>query len=43
VNHKEYLEYPENYYLNLGKADFLFVDIKGVFRMKHEFKNYWSL
>jgi UDP-N-acetyl-D-galactosamine dehydrogenase len=43
VNHKEYLDYPETYYRNLGKPGFVFVDIKGVFRTKNKFENYWSL
>jgi UDP-N-acetyl-D-galactosamine dehydrogenase len=43
VNHKEYTEYPDSYYADLGKADFLFVDIKGIFRIRNKFKNYWSL
>ncbi len=43
VSHKEYLTYSESFYRNLGTDDFLFVDIKGLFRVKYKFDNYWSL
>ena len=43
VNHGEYLEYPEAFFLENGTEDVLIVDIKGILREKYAFKNYWSL
>ncbi len=43
VNHDEYLEYPESFFLENGTDNLLIVDIKGILRKKFNFKNYWSL
>jgi UDP-N-acetyl-D-galactosamine dehydrogenase len=44
VNHKDYLNYDENYFKSLlkdGKG--IFVDVKGIYRNKINDLTYWSL
>jgi UDP-N-acetyl-D-glucosamine/UDP-N-acetyl-D-galactosamine dehydrogenase len=43
VNHKEYLNLPEEYFNNLSNSNGIFVDIKGVYRNKITKLTYWSL
>lgn len=43
VNHKEYLNLPEEYFENLSNENGIFIDIKGVYRDKLERLSYWSL
>jgi UDP-N-acetyl-D-glucosamine/UDP-N-acetyl-D-galactosamine dehydrogenase len=43
VNHKEYLNLPEEYFLNLSTDNGIFIDIKGVYRNKIKKLTYWSL
>lgn len=43
VNHKEYLNFNEDYFLTICKPDGLVVDIKGVFRGRFKKLSYWSL
>ncbi len=43
VNHKEYLDLGEDYFLNLSKENPVFIDVKGVYRDKIKQMSYWSL
>jgi UDP-N-acetyl-D-glucosamine/UDP-N-acetyl-D-galactosamine dehydrogenase len=43
VNHKEYTEKEESYFLNLTNEKAIFVDLKGTFRNKIKNISYWSL
>jgi UDP-N-acetyl-D-galactosamine dehydrogenase len=43
VNHREYLELDENYFLSIAHDGAVFADLKGFFREKIEKLNYWSL
>jgi UDP-N-acetyl-D-galactosamine dehydrogenase len=43
VNHREYLEYDENYFRSITKPEAILVDVKGILRGKIREMNYWSL
>lgn len=43
VNHKEYLELDEKYFLNILNENGIVVDVKGIFRNKIKSITYWSL
>jgi UDP-N-acetyl-D-galactosamine dehydrogenase len=43
VNHKEYLNLHEDYFVGLSTEKGIFVDIKGVYRNKIKNLTYWSL
>ncbi len=43
VNHKEYLNLPEDYFVGLSTEKGIFVDIKGIYRNKIKNLTYWSL
>jgi UDP-N-acetyl-D-galactosamine dehydrogenase len=43
VNHKEYLELEEDYFLSLGDQNLLLVDVKGTYKKRIKQLNYWSL
>jgi UDP-N-acetyl-D-glucosamine/UDP-N-acetyl-D-galactosamine dehydrogenase len=43
VNHKEYLNLTEDYFLNISNPNGIFVDVKGVYRNKIKNLTYWSL
>ncbi len=43
VNHKEYRDLPESYFLERCNGEGLLVDIKGIFRKKIKKMQYWSL
>jgi UDP-N-acetyl-D-galactosamine dehydrogenase len=43
VNHKEYLEYNEDYFKSITSPDAFFFDVKGVFRKKIKSLSYKSL
>ncbi|HEX2936826.1 MAG TPA: nucleotide sugar dehydrogenase [Bacteroidales bacterium] len=43
VNHKEYLNLPEDYFVKLSNRNGIFVDVKGVYRNKISQLTYWSL
>ncbi len=43
VPHKEYLELNEADFINMGKTNPIFIDIKGVFKNKIQKLPYWSL
>ena len=43
VNHKEYLNLPEEHFIGLSNANGIFVDVKGVYRNKINKLTYWSL
>jgi len=43
VNHKEYVNLPEQYFVDLSNENGIFVDIKGVYRNKIKRLTYWSL
>lgn len=43
VNHEEYVQKDEAYFLSIMKKNAIFVDIKGVFRNKIKQLKYWSL
>lgn len=43
VNHEEYVQKDETYFLSIMKKNAIFVDIKGVFRNKIKQLKYWSL
>jgi UDP-N-acetyl-D-glucosamine/UDP-N-acetyl-D-galactosamine dehydrogenase len=43
VNHREYLNLPEDYFIGLCGAKGIFVDVKGVYRNKIKKLTYWSL
>jgi UDP-N-acetyl-D-galactosamine dehydrogenase len=43
VNHKEYLELNEDFYLSVAAREALLMDIKGIYRGKIKKLKYWSL
>lgn len=43
VNHKEYMNLPESYFVNLSNEKGILVDVKGVYRNKITNLTYWSL
>ena len=43
VNHKEYLNLQEDYFINISNQNGIFVDVKGVYRNKIKQLTYWSL
>jgi UDP-N-acetyl-D-glucosamine/UDP-N-acetyl-D-galactosamine dehydrogenase len=43
VNHKEYINFDENYFLNLSSEKGILIDLKGVYRNKITQLKYWSL
>lgn len=43
VNHREYTNLPEEYFVNLSCANSIFVDVKGIYRNKIKKMTYWSL
>ncbi len=43
VNHREYIDLPEQFFLDLANEDAIFVDIKGIYRNKIRKLKYWSL
>ena len=43
VNHKEYKDLDEDYFLSITHEGAVFADLKGTFREKIEHLNYWSL
>jgi UDP-N-acetyl-D-galactosamine dehydrogenase len=43
VNHKEYMNLPEDYFVNLSNQNGIFVDVKGIYKNKIEQLTYWSL
>lgn len=43
VNHKEYLNLPEDYFVKLSNSKGIFVDVKGIYRNKISKLTYWSL
>ncbi len=43
VNHKEYLNLPEDYFVQLSNNKGIFVDVKGIYRNKISKLTYWSL
>jgi UDP-N-acetyl-D-galactosamine dehydrogenase len=43
VNHSDYLSLEEEYFDNLLKENGVLVDVKGIYRNKHEQINYLSL
>lgn len=43
VNHKEYMDIPEEEFMERAADDALFVDVKGVYRGKIQKMDYWSL
>jgi UDP-N-acetyl-D-galactosamine dehydrogenase len=43
VNHREYLNLPEDHFIGLSNTNGIFVDIKGVYRNKIKTLTYWSL
>lgn len=43
VNHREYLQLTEDYFLSLSTEKPIFIDVKGVFRDKIHTMDYWSL
>lgn len=43
VNHKDYTNLNEDYFINLSNDDGLLVDVKGVYRNKIKTLSYWSL
>jgi len=43
VNHDEYLNYKEDYFISLGGEDLIFVDIKGSYKNNINRLVYWSL
>lgn len=43
VNHKEYLNLDESYFISKSTADGILVDVKGVFRNKIKQMTYWGL
>jgi UDP-N-acetyl-D-galactosamine dehydrogenase len=43
VNHKEYLNLPEDYFVKLSNNMGIFVDVKGIYRNKISKLTYWSL
>ena len=43
VNHAEYLNKPESYFLGISKPKGVFVDVKGVYKDKIKELSYWSL
>ena len=43
VNHKEYLELTEDYFVSLGYNNFLLVDLKGIYKSRIKKINYLSL
>jgi UDP-N-acetyl-D-galactosamine dehydrogenase len=43
VNHKDYTELDEDYFLSISAPDAVFVDVKGVFREGFKKLHYWSL
>jgi UDP-N-acetyl-D-galactosamine dehydrogenase len=43
VNHREYTNLTEDYFVGLSAEKGIFVDIKGVFRNKINKLTYWSL
>ena len=43
VNHKEYMNYNEDYFLGLSADNGIFVDVKGVYKNKIKKLTYWSL
>jgi UDP-N-acetyl-D-galactosamine dehydrogenase len=43
VNHKEYLNLDENYFLSICSPDAVIIDIKGVYRGRIKKLKYWSL
>jgi len=43
VNHKDYLNLPESYFIDISSANGIFVDVKGVYRNQIKKLTYWSL
>jgi len=43
VNHDEFVDLDEDYFISLGNGNTLFVDVKGVFKNKIKQLSYWSL
>ena len=43
VNHKDYLNLPESYFIDISSENGIFVDVKGVYRNKIKKLTYWSL
>ncbi len=43
VNHKEYYNFDEQYFLSLASEKAVFVDIKGIYKNKIRKMTYWSL
>jgi len=43
VQHEEYKNLPEDYFINLLNKNGLFVDLKGIYKNKIHKLNYWSL
>ncbi|OFX81278.1 MAG: UDP-N-acetyl-D-galactosamine dehydrogenase [Bacteroidetes bacterium GWE2_29_8] len=43
VNHKEYMNFDENYFKSITKPNSLLVDVKGLYRRKIKEMKYWSL
>lgn len=43
VSHDEYANLDEDYFIQQGKDDVIFVDVKGIFRDKINKLDYWSL
>lgn len=43
VNHEEYLDKPENFFVEISKPNGVFVDVKGVYKGKINKLQYWSL
>lgn len=43
VNHNEYIDLNEEYFMNMMNEDGIFVDVKGIYRGKISKLKYWSL
>ena len=43
VNHKQYMDLTEDYFINLTGNDGVVVDVKGIYRGKINKLAYWSL
>jgi UDP-N-acetyl-D-galactosamine dehydrogenase len=43
VNHKQYLDYTEQDFINMMNENGVLVDIKGIYRGKIKLTEYWSL
>jgi UDP-N-acetyl-D-galactosamine dehydrogenase len=43
VNHREYINLPEEYFINLCNEKGIFIDVKGAYKNKIKTLTYWSL